>query len=135
MAGRPSKYKPESVEEFLKSDDDPAKVYLEALSSGEHSHRSAAAAAGISEQTVSNWCSEHPEFLEAKKKAEGLAVCVLIGNRQSASGKNNQWQRYAWMLERMFGYKLNREEDPQSSPVEIYASEVDDKLKQQGDAP
>lgn len=89
MAGRKSKYTPETIEKLT-----------HALSMGA-TYELACAYAGISFDTFNDWRKEKVEFLEAIKEAEGRAVVGWLAKIEKAANDGN-WQAAAWKLERRY---------------------------------
>ena len=85
-AGRPTKYKPETVEKIL-----------EALRGG-NTRRASCAAGGIDQTTFANWLKEYSDFSYAVEKAEGEAELRNLAVIQDAT--KTTWQAAAWWLER-----------------------------------
>lgn len=109
--GRPTKYSQDAVVAWLEKNkpDNPTDAFLEARKSGLTKAHSAALA-GIARKTIHTWenCPEKPEFLHALKEAEGLgAKAALDALKASERG----WQRFAWLLERSFGYTAPKDDD------------------------
>ncbi len=85
-AGRPTKYKPETVEKIL-----------EALRGG-NTRRASCAVADVSQDSLALWLRIYPEFAEAVEKAEGKAEAKMVSIIRDAS--ETTWQAAAWWLER-----------------------------------
>jgi hypothetical protein len=85
-AGRPTKYKPETVEKIL-----------EALRGG-NTRRASCAVADVSQDSLALWLRIYPEFAEAVEKAEGKAEAKMVSIIRDAS--DTTWQAAAWWLER-----------------------------------
>ena len=60
--------------------------------------RTAARAAGVSDDSIARWRETDPSFADAIKKAEADAVLKAVGLIRAASAKN--WTAAAWFLER-----------------------------------
>lgn len=88
MAGRKTKYTPETV----------AKI-IESVSVGTP-HRYAAAYAGISHETFYQWMEKKTEFSDAVKNAEARALTHRLARIVKASEET--WQAAAWWAERKY---------------------------------
>jgi hypothetical protein len=88
--GRPTKRRPDIVEQFLK------------LVRAGNYQRDAARGCGLGESTVMEWKRENPEFADACKKAEAEAIAWHVANIQKAA--KHSWQASAWYLERKCPY-------------------------------
>jgi len=111
---RSTLYNAASVDSYLASVTvaDPVATYLAKLETGQHSHRSAAAAAGISIQTVYEWRRKYPAFLDAERVAEGRAVAALLADL----GEHDDFRRAAaWTLERVWRYGNKRDSESTDS--------------------
>lgn len=80
-AGRPSKYKPEYCEELIKH------------MAGGNSFWSFASNADVHFDTLSEWCSAHPEFSEAKKI--GMAKLMAFDEKIAMAGSTGQLKRHS----------------------------------------
>lgn len=89
MAGRRSKYTPETVDKITQA------IRLGAT------YKLACDYAGISEDTFANWKRLHSDFSEAIKTAEGGAVVGWLAKIEKAATEGN-WQAAAWKLERRY---------------------------------
>ena len=89
MAGRRSKYTPETVDKITQA------IRLGAT------YKLACDYAGISEDTFANWKRLHSDFSEAIKTAEGGAVVGWLVKIEKAATEGN-WQAAAWKLERRY---------------------------------
>jgi len=94
-AGRPTKYKPEYCEQIV-----------EEFSKGGHV-MTFAYRVGVSKQTVYDWCDAHPEFLDAKQRAEcaafefynKLSIGLMAGK---IKGNATPW---VLQMKNRFGYR------------------------------
>lgn len=86
MAGRKSKYTPETVDKLLS-----------VLRAGA-TIKDACAYVGISQETFFQWVNRKPEFSEAVKKAQSESLIEAVTIIRLAA-KNN-WTAAAWLLER-----------------------------------
>lgn len=84
--GRPSKFTPEREQRLL-----------DEVRSG-NSHRVACRAAGITEETLSQWRRHKPVFAEAFMRAEAESEADLVAEVRHA----DDWRAKAWLLERRF---------------------------------
>jgi hypothetical protein len=126
--GRPTKLQPDRVRKLL----DSVRIGLPITP--------AAWAAGLDEGTVRDWISRgeadteagritaHAVFLRALKDAEGQAVAYCASKLATAA--NNDWQRWAWMLERRWPEWFARRDGftlvPNGQPVEVVVRHVHD---------
>ncbi len=94
MAGRPTKYTPERVQEIM-----------QALSVGA-TRRLACQFGGIVEETFSVWMRTKPEFRNAVEKAEGRAAVTWLNVIEQAAA--SQWTAAAWKLERRYPREYGR---------------------------
>lgn len=94
MGGKPSKYTPERV-----------KAILQAIEVGAP-YRHAAAAAGIDEDTFTNWKKRHAEFSDAVKEAEAKAITGRLARIRLA--EPDHWQAAAWWLERKYPQEFGK---------------------------
>lgn len=86
---RPTKLTPEITKKFV-----------DAIRVGA-TQRIAALYAGVTDDTIINWRTRHPEFAEAIREAEGAgAVQSLAKIEQAASA--GDWRAAAWKMERRF---------------------------------
>jgi hypothetical protein len=85
--GRPTKYTPATIGKFCRAVADGLP------------YKSAAAAAGISQETLSQWQRKYPEFSERVQLALAKAEVALVRLIRHAAGKGT-WQAAAWLLER-----------------------------------
>jgi len=86
MAGRPTKYNDTVVERIT-----------QALRAG-NTRRASCAYAGISEDTLSTWMKQKPDFADAIEKAEADAEVRNVAIIQRTA--DTTWQAAAWWLER-----------------------------------
>jgi len=103
------KYNKEAVRAYLEDDKDklnkmvleaePIVILLLRIQEGNF-YEDAYALAGIPESTFYEWKKNHPEFLEAIKKADIICKSLHIKNIKKHSDK--QWQASAWYLERRY---------------------------------
>jgi transposase len=84
---RPTKYTPERAQQIV-----------DALTAG-NTRRAAAAAAGVSEDSLERWLGRFAGFAGAIQKAEAEAELDHVGTIQAAAA-NGSWQASAWWLER-----------------------------------
>ena len=89
MAGRPTKYTPDTV-----------KAITDAIRVG-CTYRLACQLAGISDETFARWQARYVDFVEAIKKADAECVAIRL-SRISQAGKAGTWQADAWVLERRY---------------------------------
>jgi hypothetical protein len=89
MAGRKTKYTPETVDRIIQA------IRLGAT------YQHAAAYGGISFETLNEWRKRKPEFSEQLNKAEGDGVMVWLAKIEKAASDGN-WQAAAWKLERRY---------------------------------
>ena len=92
---RPTKYTPECVNKIV-----------EAVKMGA-TYELAAGYAGVSEAQFYEWKKRKPEFLEAIKKAEGVAALVWLAKIEQAATAG-EWQAAAWKLERRYPHAYGR---------------------------
>jgi hypothetical protein len=114
MAGRRTKYTPETVEKITQA------IRLGAT------YRLACDYAGISEETFAQWRNTKPEFSEAVKAAEGEgAIKWLALIDRAANGITDKdgnlvqapsWQAAAWKLERRYPQMYGRQAIEISGP-------------------
>lgn len=71
---------------------------IDALKKG-NTRRAACAYAGISDQTLANWCADSLDFLEALTRAENVAEFGYVDVIQECAN-NGDWKAAAWWLER-----------------------------------
>ena len=98
MAGRRSKYTPETVDKLTQA------IRLGAT------YKLACDYAGISEDTFANWRRLHSDFSDAIKQAEGAAAVKWLAKIEQAG--EDAWPAFAWKLERRYPdmYGRNRVE-------------------------
>jgi hypothetical protein len=117
MAGRRTKYTPETVDKLTQA------IRLGAT------YQLACDYADISMQTFITWRDTKPEFLEAIKRAEGTAAVTWLAKIEAAASDGN-WQAAAWKLERRYPdqYGRNRVEitGPEGAPISITFSKLAD---------
>jgi hypothetical protein len=87
--GRPTKFTPATVGKFCRAVADGLP------------YKSAAAAAGISHETVCQWQRQFPEFSDAVQLALAKAEVALVRLIRRAAAKGN-WKASAWLLERRY---------------------------------
>jgi hypothetical protein len=123
MAGRRSKYTPETVDKLTQA------IRLGAT------YKLACDYAGISQETFSQWMNGKPEFSEAVKDAEGEGAVKLLAVIERAAngvkGDNGEyiltpvWQAAAWKLERrypqMYGKQAIEVSGPNGVPIRVKA--------------
>jgi len=115
-AGRPTKYKPETVEKIL-----------EALRGG-NTRRASCAAGGIDQTTFANWLKEYSDFSYAVEKAEGEAELRNLAVIQDAT--KTTWQAAAWWLERKHKQEWSsrvEQTGADGSPVKVIVEYADGK--------
>jgi transposase len=95
MAGRKTKYTPETVNKIV-----------QALKMGA-THELACNYAGIGVSTFHDWMSAKPEFSEAVKEAEGAAAVGWLAKIEKAANEGT-WQAAAWKLERRYPREYGR---------------------------
>jgi len=95
MAGRPTKYTPETV-----------KKIVDAIRVGA-TFRLACMYAGISEDTFMAWRQRYSDFADAVKSAEGAGAAAWLGMIEKAAQEGN-WQAAAWKLERKYPREYGR---------------------------
>lgn len=86
---RPSKYTPDATTKIE-----------QALSLGAYRVH-AAAYAGITDDTFTNWMARYPEFSDLVKRAEGRATVGWLAKIEAAAN-DGVWQAAAWKLERRY---------------------------------
>jgi hypothetical protein len=89
MAGRKSKYTPETVQKITQAIELGATYEL------------ACGFAGIAPATFYDWMNKKPEFSEAIKTAEGKGAVKWLAKIEAAATDGN-WQAAAWKLERRY---------------------------------
>lgn len=94
-AGRPTKYKPETVNKITN-----------AIAVGA-TFTHACNYAGIDLDTMANWRKKYPEFSDAIKEAEGKAVVGWLAKIEKAANDGN-WTAAAWKLERRYPHDYGR---------------------------
>ena len=94
MAGRPTKYSPETLKTIIAAIEQGAPL------------RHAAAYAGISEDTLARWREKHADFADAIKAAEARAVIGRLARIRRA--EEDSWQAAAWWLERKYPSEFGR---------------------------
>lgn len=94
MAGRKTKYTPETVEKLTQA------IRLGAT------YRLACQYAGIDESTFYQWQQSKPEFLDAITQAEGAAAMKWLAIIEKAANDLPQWA--AWKLERRYPREYGR---------------------------
>lgn len=92
---RPTKYTPETINKIV-----------EAIKMGA-TYELAAGYASISEAQFYEWKKRKPEFLEAIKKAEGVAAMLWLAKIEKASTEG-EWQAAAWKLERRYPHAYGK---------------------------
>lgn len=107
MAGRPTKYIPETVDKILEA------VKLGAPLTHACNY------AGVSFETFNEWRKRYSEFSERLKEAEGHAVKGWLDKIEAAASSGN-WQAAAWKLERRYPHDFGRRD---RMPVDV--SELD----------
>ena len=115
-AGRPTKYKPETVEKIL-----------EALRGG-NTRRASCAVADVSQDSLALWLRIYPEFAEAVEKAEGKAEAKMVSIIRDAS--ETTWQAAAWWLERKHKQEWSsrvEQTGADGSPVKVIVEYADGK--------
>lgn len=116
MAGRRTKYTPDTVDAICK-----------AIREGSTQH-DAAVMAGVSTATFHEWYNGKPEFMEAIEKAhadfkqKNVTAIRAAGIRVDKSGAlAGSWQANAWLLERKypeeFGQRMTLKLDPEQYEV------------------
>lgn len=95
MAGRKTKYTPETVEKLVTA------VKLGAT------YDLACGYAGIDEATFYRWMKDKREFCDTIKAAEGAGAVIWLGKIEKAASDGN-WQAAAWKLERRHPEKYGR---------------------------
>jgi hypothetical protein len=95
MAGRKTKYTPETVDKLTQA------IRLGAT------YKLACDYAGISQETFSQWRNTKPEFSDAVQKAEGTGVLLWLTKIEQAASEGN-WQAAAWKLERRYPQDYGR---------------------------
>lgn len=93
---RPSKLTPEREQRLLT-----------AIRAG-NTRRAAAAAAGIDQDTIANWCRRSSVFSDALTRAEGEAEVALVAIVRTAA--KTDWRAGAWQLERRWPETWGRRE-------------------------
>jgi len=93
--GRPTKFTPATVGKFCRAVADGLP------------YKSAAAAAGISHETVCQWQRQFPEFSDAVQLALAKAEVALVRLIRRAAAKGN-WKASAWLLERRYPERWGR---------------------------
>ena len=115
MAGRRSKYTPETVDKLTQA------IRLGAT------YRLACDYAGITEETFYQWRRSKSEFSDAIKEAEGKGALGWLAKIEQAASDGN-WQAAAWKLERRYPdqYGRNRVEitGPEGAPISITFSKI-----------
>lgn len=110
MAGRRTKYTPETVDKLTQA------IRLGAT------YQLACNYAGIGVSTFHDWLNAKPEFSQAIKEAEGKAAVLWLGKIEQAASDGN-WQAAAWKLERRYPdmYGRNRVEltGANGGPVQV----------------
>ncbi len=96
MAGRPTKYTPET-----------AKKITDAIRVGA-TFRLACAYAGITEETFSQWRKKYSEFSDAIKEAEGAGAVGWLAKIEKAAN-DGLWAAAAWKLERRYPREYGRQ--------------------------
>lgn len=96
MAGRPTKYTPETT-----------KKIIDAVRVGS-TFRLACAYAGISEDTFALWRTRYADFAEAIKEAEGAGAVGWLAKIEKAAN-DGVWQAAAWKLERRYPSEYGRQ--------------------------
>ena len=96
MAGRRSKYTPETVEKLTQA------IRLGAT------YKLACDYAGISEDTFARWREQHADFADIIQKAEGTAAVGWLAKIEAAASDGN-WPAAAWKLERRYPEMYGRQ--------------------------
>lgn len=94
MAGRKTKYTPETVAKIIQAIDMGATFEL------------AAGYGGISTSTFYDWVEKKSEFSDALKLAEGRAAVKWLAKIEAAASE--QWQAAAWKLERRYPHSYGK---------------------------
>jgi hypothetical protein len=95
MAGRRSKYTPETVDKLTQA------IRLGAT------YKLACDYAGIGERTFYDWMTAHPQFSQAIKQAEGAAAVKWLAKIEQAG--EDSWPAFAWKLERRYPEMYGRQ--------------------------
>lgn len=110
MTGRVSKYTP-----------DRTKRIIDAVRVGA-TYRLAAAYAGITDDTLTNWLHRYSEFSDAIKEAEGAAAVGWLAKIEKAATELT-WQAAAWKLERRYpqeyGRTVQEVQGKDGGPIEV----------------
>jgi hypothetical protein len=96
MAGRRSKYTPETVDKLTQA------IRLGAT------YKLACDYAGIDVSTLHDWVNTKPEFSTAIKDAEGKGALGWLAKIEQAASDGN-WQAAAWKLERRYPEMYGRQ--------------------------
>lgn len=95
MAGRRSKYTPETVDKLTQA------IRLGAT------YQLACDYAGITRETFYQWMKGKADFSDAIKRAEGAASVTWLAKIEQAASDGN-WQAAAWKLERRYPDQYGR---------------------------
>lgn len=111
--GRPTKYRREIVDAIIAAIEAGATYDL------------AAAAAGISTDTLGRWRKEKPLFAELMREAEGKGAVKLL--RVIDTAAVDDWRAAAWKLERRYPREYGRtvQEQEHSGDVKIVVEYVE----------
>ena len=121
MAGRKTKYTPETVEKLTQA------IRLGAT------YRLACQYAGIGESVFYEWQQTKPEFVDAITQAEGAAAIKWLAIIEKASNDLPQWA--AWKLERRYPRDYGRTVQEQEHSGELKVNVVYAKPSADTDTP
>jgi transposase len=96
MAGRPTKYTPET-----------AKKITDAIRVGA-TFRLACAYAGVSEDTFARWRERYADFADMLREAEGQGAVGWLAKIEKAAN-DGDWKAGAWKLERRYPQEYGRQ--------------------------
>ena len=82
-------------------------------------YRRACAAAGISEETFSQWRQHKSGFSEAIEKAEAVFVEKHLKVIQAAGTTDGTWQASAWMLERRYPSEYGKQVQEHQGAISV----------------
>jgi hypothetical protein len=90
---------------------------FDALRAG-NTRRAACVYAGISDETLANWCRRSLDFLDALRRAEAHSEVALVALiRQHA---REDWRAAGWLLERRWPTSwARRDRDPDIPPTSV----------------
>lgn len=97
---------------------------LEALQLGA-TYKRAAAAAGISYDTLNDWMRDDLQFRQQVKEAEGVAAVAALRQIQRAA-KSGAWQAAAWILERRYPQEYGRTVQEHTGEQKLVVEYVND---------